>query len=87
MLLKIYGKKNCPFCEKAKKLAEQLSGFRNDFSFEYTDYEEAKMTKEDVAAVVNHPVSTLPQIMLDEEYVGGYTEFERYVRKNRLFSK
>lgn len=87
MLLKIYGKKDCPFCEKAKKLAEQLSGFRNDFSFEYTDYLEAGMTKEDVAEAVKNPVETLPQIVLDKEYVGGYTEFEKYVRKNRLFSK
>ena len=31
MLLTIYGKKNCPFCEKAKKLGAQLEDFRSDF--------------------------------------------------------
>lgn len=87
MLLKIYGKKNCPFCVKAKKYAEDLKGFRNDFNFEYIDYQEAGMSKEDVAEKVGRSVETLPQIVLDESYIGGCTEFETYIRKNRLFAK
>lgn len=87
MLLTIYGKKNCPFCEKAKKLGAQLEDFRSDFEVSYTDYQDAGMSKEDVAEKVGNPVETLPQIMIDDTYVGGYKEFEVYVRKNRLFAK
>jgi glutaredoxin 1 len=87
MLLTIYGKKNCPFCEKAKKLGTQLKDFREDFEVSYTDYQEAGMSKEDLANKVGNPVETLPQIMIDDNYVGGYKEFEIYVRKNKLFSK
>ena len=87
MLLKIYGKKHCHFCDKAKKLGTQLESFRSDLSVEYIDYEVEEMSKDDVAKIVDNPVETLPQIMLDEEYIGGYNQLEVYVRKNRLFSK
>lgn len=87
MKLEIYGKKNCPFCTKAKNLADQLSNFREDFSFEYTDFEEKGMTKETLGEKLNVTVETVPQILLDGELIGGYTDLEAYVRKNRLFSK
>ncbi len=87
MKLLIYGKKRCPFCVKAKTLANQLKEFKENFDFEYIDYEEEGMSKEDISNKINQPVSTLPQILLNEEYIGGYDQFEIYVRKNRLFAK
>lgn len=87
MKLTIYGKKNCPFCTKAKTLATQLSGFREDFSFEYTDFEEEGLTKETLGEKLNVEVETVPQILLDDIYIGGFTEFDLYVRKNKLFAR
>jgi glutaredoxin 1 len=87
MFLKIYGKKGCPFCVKAKKLADQLKSFREDFDFEYIDFEEIGLTKESLGEKINVTVETVPQILLDDKVIGGFTEFEAYVRKERLFSK
>lgn len=87
MKIEVYGKKNCPFCTKAKKLAEQLKGFRGDVDFKYTDYEEEGYTKETLSEKIDRVVSTAPQIVIDGKSIGGYTDFESYVKSNRLFSK
>ena len=87
MKLVIYGRKSCPFCVKAKKLAEDLKSVREDFDFDYIDYEEKGMSKEDISNEINQTVNTVPQILLDEKYIGGYDDLSAYVRKNRLFSK
>jgi len=87
MKLTIYGKKDCPFCDKAKLLASQLNDIRKDFSFEYFDYEDEGFTKETLGEKLGKEISTLPQIILDDKLIGGYTDLEAYVRKNKLFAR
>lgn len=63
----IWSKYNCHFCESAKKLLESKN----------IPYEERKIgegfTKEQLLEAVPD-ARTVPQIFLDNEYVGGYTE-------------
>lgn len=67
----IYGKKDCPYCEKAKTLAELINA-----DIEYIDIIENGMGKAGLQKALNKPVDTVPQILVDDVYVGGYTDFK-----------
>lgn len=75
MLVKIYGRQNCPYCDKAKALAEQLSQTVVDFQYEYIDISVAGLNKEDLSKMAGKAVTTVPQIFIDGIHVGGYTDF------------
>ena len=66
----IWSKEQCPYCVQAKKLLE-LKGI---------EYEERNIqkdwTKEQLLEVVPE-ARTLPQIFLDGEHVGGFTELKQ----------
>lgn len=68
----IWSKYYCPYCDQAKKLLE-MKGI---------EIEERKLgdgyTKEDLLESVPD-ARTLPQIFLDEKYVGGFTELKKYL--------
>jgi glutaredoxin len=63
----IWSKDNCPYCVQAKNLLSQKG----------IEYIEKKIgegyTKEDLLEAVPD-ARTVPQIFLDEEYVGGFNE-------------
>jgi glutaredoxin len=65
----IWSKYHCSFCDQAKQLLK-MKGIK---------FEERKIgdgwTKEDLLEAVP-TARTVPQIFLDEEYVGGYTELK-----------
>ncbi|PJG59973.1 GrxA family glutaredoxin [Aeromonas cavernicola] len=82
MLLEIFGRPGCPYCVRAKQLAEQLSEQRDDFQFTYTDIQVAGLSKEDLAKRAGKPVTTVPQIFLDDQHIGGCTDFEAYAKAN-----
>lgn len=75
MFIMIYGKENCPFCDKAKALAASLL---NAETF-YFDMDKNGVTKQDLQRTVGKPVSTVPQVFIDGLHIGGYTEFEAHV--------
>ena len=79
MYIAIFGRENCPFCVKAKALAERLQTEHSDITYGYTDIIAAGISKEDLEAVVKAPVNTVPQVMIDGESVGGYTEFAELI--------
>ena len=62
----IYGKSDCPYCEKAKEQLELLS-----IEYEYIDLNEIQKT---AAEVTGREVTTVPQIYLNGQYVGGYED-------------
>ena len=71
MLYEIYGTQNCSFCRKAKQLLLQ-----HDKAFVFIDVTES----EDITAAFFkrfYPVSKVPQIVLDDEHIGGYVELEK----------
>lgn len=65
----IWSKYQCSFCDQAKQLLK-MKGI---------EFEERKIgegwTREDLLKAVP-TARTVPQIFLDEEYVGGYTELK-----------
>ncbi len=84
----IFGRQGCPYCVRAKELAEKLSKERDDFSYRYIDINAEGITKEDLSKSVGKPVETVPQIFIDEKPIGGCTDFEAYAKEQLgLFSE
>lgn len=82
MLTVIFGRDSCPFCVRAKQIAETLEQARDDFEFRYVDIQKEGITKADLEKTIGKPVLTVPQIFVDEQHIGGCTEFEAYAKAN-----
>ena len=71
-MIEIYGKPQCPSCVKAKQLCEM-----RQLSFEYkqlgTDFDREEIMEMFPGA------RTFPQIIVDGEKIGGFTEFKAIV--------
>jgi len=75
MVTVIFGRPGCPYCVRAKELADKLSAERDDFSYQYVDIQAEGITKADLEKSAGKPVTTVPQIFIDEQHIGGYTDF------------
>ncbi|MCS2610657.1 GrxA family glutaredoxin [Halomonas dongshanensis] len=84
MFVVIYGRMSCPFCVRAKHLAEQLEQADKIEGYRYIDMPSEGVTKEDIAKTAGKPVHTVPQVFIDQQHIGGFTEFAQYVRANGL---
>ncbi|MBR9726993.1 GrxA family glutaredoxin [Shewanella intestini] len=84
MFVVIFGRPGCPYCVRAVELSEKLTEQREDFKFKYVDIHAEGISKADLSKSVGKPVETVPQIFIDEQPIGGCTEFEQYVRENGL---
>ena len=69
----VWSKLCCPFCDQAKALLEQKG----------IEYEEKKIgngyTREDLLEAVPD-ARTVPQIFLDGELIGGFTELRKHLK-------
>jgi glutaredoxin len=71
----VWSKDQCPYCVQAKALLENRG-------IEYEERNVSKdWTKEQLLEAVP-TARTLPQIFLDEELVGGFTELKTYLQKD-----
>ncbi|RWU12074.1 GrxA family glutaredoxin [Pseudidiomarina gelatinasegens] len=82
MFTVIFGRPGCPFCVRAKQIAEKLEENRDDFEFNYIDMQAEGISKADLEKTVGKPVLTVPQIFIDEKHIGGCDEFEAYAREH-----
>lgn len=78
----IFGRPGCPYCVRAKELAEKLKNERDDFDYRYVDIHAEGLTKEDLSKTVGKKVQTVPQIFIDEKHIGGCTDFEAYAKEH-----
>jgi glutaredoxin len=69
----VWSKDSCPFCDQAKGLLK-MKGI---------EFEEKKIghgfTREDLLEAVP-TARTVPQIFLDEELIGGFTELKKHLQ-------
>ena len=69
----VWSKDHCPFCDQAKSLLK-LKGI---------EFEEKKIghgyTREQLLEAVPN-ARTLPQIFLDEQHIGGFTELRKHLQ-------
>lgn len=77
MLVKIYGRMSCPYCVRAKQLAQKISEQLEDFNYEFIDMIEQDLSKEDIAQLIGiSEVRTVPQVVIDGLPIGGCTDFQ-----------
>jgi glutaredoxin 3 len=68
----VWSKNSCPFCVQAKNLLT-LKGIE----FEERNINAETWTREQLLEAVP-TARTLPQIFLDDNYIGGFTELRRH---------
>lgn len=90
----IYGKENCPFCDRAKMLVKEIQKREKvELTLDYHDFIQENISKEEVTNKVGSPnlILTVPQIKLifsdKEEYIGGFNEFYSYVTSKTTWLK
>lgn len=71
----VWSKYHCPYCDQAKALLKQRG----------IEFEERKIgdgyTKEELLEAVP-TARTVPQIFLDGQHIGGFTELRDYIQNN-----
>ena len=67
----IWSKENCPYCLQAKALLKQ-----KNIEVEERNISQGDWTKEQLLEAVP-TARTLPQIFLDNNYVGGFVELKK----------
>ncbi len=78
--IEIYTTSTCPFCTKAKKLLKSLE-------FDYTEHNvdsDFDGMCEDLSLQFGKQVRTVPQIIVNGYYVGGYTDLEAIHKNGKL---
>ncbi|CAH8194461.1 glutaredoxin domain-containing protein [Vibrio aestuarianus] len=80
----VYGKATCPYCIKAKKLLDEAG-------IEYTYHDVVKesaalyrMIPEVKAIIGPKTPVTVPQIWLDDHYIGGCDKLESWLKEKKL---
>ncbi len=81
MFIKIYGRLSCPYCVRAIVLAEKMTEQLNNCQFEFIDMIAKNISKADLEPKVGKPVMTVPQIFMDDQHIGGFTEFNIFVKQ------
>ena len=75
MIIEIFGKDFCPYCDKAVRVAQQfIQETEHKYTYQKLDRD---FTREELFE--NFPgARTFPQIRIDGKNIGGYTEFEAW---------
>lgn len=81
MFAVIFGRSNCSSSTLAKEQADNLKTKCDDFNYRFIDIHAEGISKADLEKIVGKPVTDLPQIFIDEKYIGGYEGFEMYAKK------
>ena len=73
----MYGTSKCVWCNR---VANMLNN--SEIEVEKIDVSESKENLKSMKGAAGKNVSTVPQVIIDGKFVGGYTEVERFI--NRL---
>ncbi len=73
MMYKVYGTKICLYCDKAENLLKT-----KDLPFEKIYIDEDDNAKD---YIVEQGFKTVPQIWLDDKWIGGYDDLVRFLNK------
>ena len=84
MFILIYGRSNCSYCTRAIELAKILKNKIHDCNFNYINIEKHGFSLEDLSKKIKKNIKTIPQIFINDNYIGGYEDFSIYVKKNKL---
>ena len=77
MKIEIYSKTNCMYCDKAVHIAQQIIQETSEHSYDKYMLDE-DFTREELLEKFPH-ARTFPQIVIDGENIGGYSNFLNYL--------
>ena len=77
MEAKMYSTPRCSWCDRVAKMLEEY-----EVIVEKIDVSGDKTLLKEMQKVAGKKVTTVPQVIIDGKFVGGYTEVERFI--NRL---
>ena len=77
MKIQIYSKTNCVYCDKAVHIAQQIIQETSEHSYDKYMLDE-DFTREELLEKFPH-ARTFPQIVIDGENIGGYSNFLNYL--------
>lgn len=78
--VEIYTSQTCPYCVKAKRLLKMLG-------LEYTEHDVSgtfEIMVNDMQKRFGKSVSTIPQIIINDNYIGGYDDLESMHKSGKL---
>ena len=71
MKIEMYGRDTCPFCRRARDLAQVL-----DVDYIYHDVEVDPSAQEQRQLLAEkHDHRTVPMVFVDGQFIGGYDDF------------
>ena len=73
----MYGTSKCVWCDRVAKMLNN-----SEIEVEKVDVSESKENLKSMKGVAGKNTTTVPQVVIDGNFVGGYTEVERFI--NRL---
>ena len=76
MVTVVWSKDKCFYCQMAKNLLEL-----NDIKYEERNMSMGKWSRADMLEAVPD-AKTVPQIFMDDEYIGGFTELQQYLKES-----
>ena len=76
MKVQIYSRDGCPFCEMAKNWFAKNSINFDEVVYNNTQERYKFYDKLNASGRVKNPVATVPQIFVDDEHIGGFTELQ-----------
>ena len=81
MNAKVYSTSTCTWCDRViKNLTD------SGIEVEKIDISGDKKLFKQMSEDVGKKVSTVPQVIIDEKYIGGYTETERFIKNLTISS-
>ncbi len=79
MKIEVYGKDTCPYCVKAKQLLKEKNLPFTDLKVG-TDVTREQVQQLAEAAGAKVEIKSIPQIIIDGKYIGGYTDLVNFLK-------
>ena len=76
MEAKIYGTSKCGWCDRVAKMLEDIGT-----TVEKIDVSGSKDLLKEMQKAAGEKVTTVPQVIIDGKYIGGYTEVDRFLKR------
>lgn len=76
MEVKMYSTPRCSWCDRVAKMLEERGAV-----VEKIDVSGNKVLIKEMQAAAGEKVTSVPQVVIDGKYVGGYTEVERHLNR------
>ncbi len=76
MEAKIYSTARCVWCDRVAKMLEE-----HDVNVEKIDISGSKELFKEMQVAADKKVTSVPQVFIDSNYIGGYTEVESFLKR------